>query len=152
LFTLTACGGGGSSGWSKTDERRFVNDGTVEQGFDEETVDCFLQFARDDFDTYDEYVKATRLGRCHRSREALHERGHRRVPRGRCGSPDVDRGARVTSAVMAEDMSEDRIQAHVVSTAIALIVLILLWGYGPVAAMLCASLLFVLGYLIAKSL
>jgi hypothetical protein len=59
LFTLTACGGGGSSGWSKTDERRFVNDGTVEQGFDEETVDCFLQFARDDFDTYDEYVKAT---------------------------------------------------------------------------------------------
>jgi hypothetical protein len=31
----------------------------VEQGFDEETVDCFLQFGRDDFDTYDEYVKAT---------------------------------------------------------------------------------------------
>ena len=53
---------------------------------------------------------------------------------------------------MAEDMSEDRIQAHVVSTAIALIVLILLWGYGPVAALLCASLLFVFGYLIAKSL
>jgi hypothetical protein len=53
---------------------------------------------------------------------------------------------------MAEDMSEDRIQAHVVSTAIALIVLIWLWGYGPVAAMLCASFLFVLGYLIAKSL
>jgi hypothetical protein len=66
--------------------------------------------------------------------------------------PDVDRGARVTSAVMAEDMSENRIQAHVVSTAIALIVLILLWGYSPVMAMLCASLLFVFGYLIAKSL
>jgi hypothetical protein len=51
-----------------------------------------------------------------------------------------------------EPMSEDRIQAHVVSISIALIVLIPLWGYSPVAAMLCASFLFVLGYLIAKSL
>jgi hypothetical protein len=49
-------------------------------------------------------------------------------------------------------MSENRVQVHVVSTAIALIVLIPLWGYSPLAAMLCASFVFVFGLLIAKSL
>jgi hypothetical protein len=49
-------------------------------------------------------------------------------------------------------MSENRIQTTVVSTAIALIVLIPLWGYSPLAAVLCASFLFVFGLLIAKSL
>jgi hypothetical protein len=54
---------------------------------------------------------------------------------------------------MSEDSedSEDRVEALVVSTAIALIVLIVLWGIAPVAAMLCASFLFVVGLLIAKS-
>jgi hypothetical protein len=115
-----------------------------------------LQFARDDFDTYDEYVKATGGGL---DSDDATEAGKRYIneaidacPVSRWGSPDVDRGARVTSAVMAEDMSEDRVQAHVVSTAIALIVLIVLWGYSPVAALLCASFLFVFGCLIAKSL
>jgi hypothetical protein len=53
---------------------------------------------------------------------------------------------------MSENMSENRIQAHVVSISIALIVLIPLWGYSPLAALLCASFLFVVGLLIAKSL
>jgi hypothetical protein len=47
--------------------------------------------------------------------------------------------------------SEDRVEALAVSTSIALIVLIVVWGIAPVAAMLCASFLFVLGLLFARS-
>jgi hypothetical protein len=85
LFTLTACGGGGSSGWSKTDERRFRQRRHRRAGLRRGDRRLFLAVRsrrlRHVRRVRQGDRRRARLGRCHRSREALHQRGHRRVPR-----------------------------------------------------------------------